>query len=817
MGVSAPVGVAHSPGGLALQSPWWQLLVGSLFVRDTAMDVERLPLNAKDGAPPPGASITDSVFILMNAVLGAGVLGLPYCFRTCGLVGATVLLLISCITCFESMKILIICAQRCGCWSYEDIGDRAFGIAGRRWVDFCIILFELGSLVAFVNILADIMSGVAGTIVPPGAEEHRNLFMAALVTFVLLPLSATVKDAQLLAPVSMLSVGIVAVLSVVILVKAMAVPDDDGATPLALYRQGGILVAFPVILFSFTAHTALFPIYSTLRTPSLTRITVVVSKGLIWSFACYLAIGALGYAAFREKTSGDVLRNFGSSFYEGGLTFALKVGYGASVLCTVPICIIPLRQSILSVLHTSSSPVTPSVSSGPSSPSTSPSHGHVGTGGGSVYTIEFVAVTLAILLCVLLVAAHVPNVELVLGLAGATASMLLGYIMPSIFYLRLHSLPIVPWELETSVLLLKPRPSPVASTHHPTHARTARIMLAFGIMAMIFCTTATLIAVDEEAQVVALAKTIAVSEAADEDAAAKMGMAQVAVTSLAAVEKEVDDEVQREAVKVEEEEAAEVSEAAKRKDGKGEAAAGPVASLTDKTQAMLALNSTREAVKQEAATTQQLLTQATAKLDAAKTVMQTVATLSSPKPPPPVNGTAAPPQTSVTAASSLSPMATLAPPPPPAPAVSQPINHTAAIEAELAPVLGGNATLTEKAMAVVAVATAATKAAEQAVDMAVTANAKVAAAVVDASSGVRERASAIAKELSANTKAASVASQQLTAVQSGTLLDTQPNNTTSGSDNTAAVSSNTAAAVDVVVSVEAAAEALTDAELNGRR
>lgn len=36
------------------------------------------------------------------------------------------------------------------------------------------------ALIAYVNILADVLSSVAGTIVPPGAEPSRNVMMAGI-------------------------------------------------------------------------------------------------------------------------------------------------------------------------------------------------------------------------------------------------------------------------------------------------------------------------------------------------------------------------------------------------------------------------------------------------------------------------------------------------------------------------------------------------------------------------------------------------------------------------------------------------------------
>ena len=48
------------------------------------------------------------------------------------------------------------------------------------------------------------------------------------------------------------------------------------AGPLVLWRTDGLLIAFPVIAYGFTAHQFLFNIYATLRVPSVKRMVNVV-------------------------------------------------------------------------------------------------------------------------------------------------------------------------------------------------------------------------------------------------------------------------------------------------------------------------------------------------------------------------------------------------------------------------------------------------------------------------------------------------------------------------------------------------------------
>jgi len=45
-------------------------------------------------------------------------------------------------------------------------------------VELCTAALNLGGIVAYLNILADVLSSVAGTIIPPGAEPSRNQYIA---------------------------------------------------------------------------------------------------------------------------------------------------------------------------------------------------------------------------------------------------------------------------------------------------------------------------------------------------------------------------------------------------------------------------------------------------------------------------------------------------------------------------------------------------------------------------------------------------------------------------------------------------------------
>lgn len=60
----------------------------------------------------------------------------------------------------------------------RQVAEHATGRAGRLLLEVCICASNLGCIVAYLNILADTLSSVAGTLIPPGAEPSRGTYMA---------------------------------------------------------------------------------------------------------------------------------------------------------------------------------------------------------------------------------------------------------------------------------------------------------------------------------------------------------------------------------------------------------------------------------------------------------------------------------------------------------------------------------------------------------------------------------------------------------------------------------------------------------------
>ncbi|KFM25949.1 Putative sodium-coupled neutral amino acid transporter 10 [Auxenochlorella protothecoides] len=426
------------------------------------------------------ATPRQSVFTLVNAVLGAGVLGFPYVYKSCGLGLATALIALVVAASALSMRLLLLAAGRARRGSYEALAAACLGPVGARCVDACVLIMNLGGLVAYLNILADTGSSVAGSVVPPGAEPSRDALLLAVTALVALPVTLGVRRAALLAVVSQVSVTFLFFFG-----AATALTAAAPAAPLAellWWRPQGAPLAFPVVVYGFTAHQILFDIYETLQSASVHSMTRVIHHSMALSTAMYVTVGAAGYIAYGPATAGDLLRNLGgdrASAPRRAFESALRIGFGLSILGTLPLVMLPLQAVCSRAWETVRR------RAGACGPAPGVAHDPARLRPADA------AATAACLAAACALAVAVPNVEFVFGLAGSTASLVLAFVLPGAIFLRATA-----GGAEASTVAGSPPDDP-------------------GLSALL-CTQALLRAVAQEARVARLARALGLAAAGSE-------------------------------------------------------------------------------------------------------------------------------------------------------------------------------------------------------------------------------------------------------------------------------------------------------------
>ncbi|XP_033636155.1 probable sodium-coupled neutral amino acid transporter 6 isoform X1 [Asterias rubens] len=417
-------------------------------------------------APGRRSSFGMSVFNLMNAILGSGILGLSYAMAKSGIVLFTCLLVtVALLADFSIHLLLKMCVVK-GVKSYEEVGLFAFGIPGKLLAACAILLQNIGAMSSYLFIVKDELPSIIGAFL--GAEDKSSgewylngtYLLLMIVVIVIVPLSCLPKIG-FLGYTSGLSILCMIFFTVVIVIKKFSIPcplpssimwsnttasnqtiehDDVTGPHIGQYHQldngstnqnvssecqpqyfsftAETAYALPTMAFSFVCHTAVLPVYCELAKPSKIRMQNVANSSIFICFMLYIVSALFGYLTFYGNVSSELLDGYTMTGSVDLVILIVRMAVCLAIVFTIPLIHYPARKALLMIVSTWL----------PLRDTTFP------------WVRHFVS-TAILITSVTCVAIFVPNLKAIFGVVGATASTSLVFILPSLFYLRLGTEP----------------------------------------------------------------------------------------------------------------------------------------------------------------------------------------------------------------------------------------------------------------------------------------------------------------------------------------------------------------------------------------
>lgn len=328
-------------------------------------------------SPSRSSAVLASAGSLLATMSGGGMLTLPYAFAKTGLLGGTVLQLLSAVTAGFSLYILIASSRRTGATTYSGVARLAFGPGAESVVTALTLCLTLMVIVAYMILVRDVAEVFAVDLLPlftaTGAmpawaadddddtvrRQVGNVALGALALAVALPLSLckTLHGLRFVTPVSMTFMTILT-LSVLIRGTTHAVLNWSEVT----YRMfpssfGGLLSGIPIFTLSYMCHFNAISMHAELTQPTRHRLKLVIATTIIVSTVMYLLFGLSGYLFGGKHVPGDILTAFDDNDPLIGIG---RIGLGFAMLCNIPLLALPTRDLIVGVLcGSSSSPSSP--------------------------------------------------------------------------------------------------------------------------------------------------------------------------------------------------------------------------------------------------------------------------------------------------------------------------------------------------------------------------------------------------------------------------------------------------------------------------
>jgi len=300
-------------------------------------------------------SIKGSIFELMVATIGSGVLALPAAFAASGLFFSIFQLLFCAVLGYFSTMLLAKCGKMANKYSYTELAEVTYGPGFQFLVKFIFFLNNWGGCVVYTILITSCIGTALGIFFPKLPDflidPNSYFWPPVYTTLVILPLSF-LRDLAALRYTSLMSFIITVFLTIVVVFESTQVDDISTNFNLAeKWRWLGVAVTFPNTVYSFSCHPNVLDVFHELQRSSLQRMSKVLFRCMAIACIIYVTVGSFGYIAFADQpvnltSVGNVLMSFIQ--FKGNITAIIiaLVGIGISIVLAMPLSIKPSKESL---------------------------------------------------------------------------------------------------------------------------------------------------------------------------------------------------------------------------------------------------------------------------------------------------------------------------------------------------------------------------------------------------------------------------------------------------------------------------------------
>ncbi|CAN4092201.1 unnamed protein product [Withania somnifera] len=355
-------------------------------------------------------------------------MALPATLKQLGAIPGLIVIILASILTEKSIEMLLRFTKASKSTTYSGLAGDAFGGFGRTLLQACIVINNLGTLVVYMIIIGDVLSGTSsdGTHYSGVMEEwfgqhwwnSRSNLLLLTTLLVFAPL-ISFKRVDSLRYTSALSVAL-AVVFLVITAGIVIVKFINGSIGMPrllpkLVDQASFWKLFttvPVFVTAYICHHNIHPIENELRDGS--QMKSIVRTSIVLCSTVYVATSFFGFLLFGDHTLDDVLANFDGELgipYSSLLNDVVRVSYVIHLMLVFPIVFFSLRLNMDGLFFPYAIPI-------------------------AFDNRRYFSVTAALICFIFLGANCVPSIWDAFQFTGATATVSVGFIFPAAIVLR---------------------------------------------------------------------------------------------------------------------------------------------------------------------------------------------------------------------------------------------------------------------------------------------------------------------------------------------------------------------------------------------
>lgn len=289
------------------------------------MFYSKLIFNYKKISPMTSKKISalNGAVLLVNCMLGAGIVGLPKSFAHLGSIGGSVVLLGVAFITFLSLYYLIAAVDKTGHESYSNL-CLGIGNWASKTLNWMIVLNCYGCTFTYVLFMVEFTSKLLETY----TNIPSNLFTKMSVTFAfLLPLYflSNMKSIDKLKFTAMIVIFAIFYISILFFFFFFTV-KTYGDKKDAFVFNNNLAKGVPSFLFAMGCQQSSVSIYNSLEDKSMSNALLSMGMGCVLGFLVYWVVGSLGYTVLGNFSEPDFLAVFCQKSKPGNFVHATLNG-----------------------------------------------------------------------------------------------------------------------------------------------------------------------------------------------------------------------------------------------------------------------------------------------------------------------------------------------------------------------------------------------------------------------------------------------------------------------------------------------------------
>lgn len=279
-----------------------------------------------------------TIFLLINTMIGSGILNQPAVFKDSGILGGILGYILATYMTWLGLNLLTVAGLKVNIYEYGELAKRALGRKGEILVDVSIVVGAFGSILGYILVVGSTVSDLLQTWSCTNQICGFYWTTCLSVTFLVLP-ACLLRHFGHLAWISIFSVFAIACVLLLVIIGG---PIERVPGPTNVINGLGLTKSLGSIAFSLACAHANFQAYITTTESAQNRKSWMEVTGItvvIGSLMC-IFMGIAGYLSFKDSTDGIILDNFKGHQFD-----FFKIMVAVHLIFYIPVDFVIMRYS----------------------------------------------------------------------------------------------------------------------------------------------------------------------------------------------------------------------------------------------------------------------------------------------------------------------------------------------------------------------------------------------------------------------------------------------------------------------------------------